>query len=282
MQLPERALTALERHTSEPTQVQQPTPPPQSPSPRKGPSENPRDLRLIRTFLFLRKATCSDECCLFRRFCKISAVFRFWRPVLNTWPRRFNRIFGKGHAASTIFWSEYAARGFGRIAATASKSGAAWCARGIGQIRRQKRKKGSGGGKMGCLPARPCTQTAGTDHRRSGKRSSSRNSARLSATRIGGRAKPSMSILTPKSEHTKLRTQRCSNRAYPRASTAVAPQLPRVLRGQADAICARTAHTHAPPPLFFVCMSARASVYASAPLRKIVVKRYTSTPWCTG
>ena len=76
----------------------------------------------IRTFLFLRKATCSAECCLFRRFCKISAVFRFWRPVLNTWPHRFERIFGKGHAASTIFWSEYAARGFGRIAATASKS----------------------------------------------------------------------------------------------------------------------------------------------------------------
>ena len=134
---------------------------------------------------------------------------------------------------------------------------------------------------MGCLPARPCTQTAGTDHRRSGKRSSSRNSARLSAMRIGRRAKPSMSMLLPKSEHTKLRTQRCSNRAYPRASTAVAPQLPWVRRGQADAICARTAHTHAPPPLFFVCMSARASVYASAPLRKIVVKRYTSTPICS-
>ena len=68
-------------------------------------------------FPFLRKATDSDECCLFRRFCKISAVFRFWRPVLNTWPHRFDRFFGKGHAASTIFRREYAARGLGRIAA---------------------------------------------------------------------------------------------------------------------------------------------------------------------
>ena len=73
--------------------------------------------KAIRTFLFLRKATDSDECCLFRRFWKISAVFHFWRPVLNTWPHRFDRIFGKGHAASTIFRREYAARGLGRIAA---------------------------------------------------------------------------------------------------------------------------------------------------------------------
>ena len=83
----------------------------------------------ITTLLFLRKATDSDECCLFRRFWKISAVFHFWRPVLNTWPHRFDRIFGKGHAASTIFRREYAARGFGaHRSAKPSKSRAA-CAR---------------------------------------------------------------------------------------------------------------------------------------------------------
>ena len=48
--IPEPTLTALKRYTIEPTQVQQPTPPPQSPSPRKGPSENPRDLTLVRSW----------------------------------------------------------------------------------------------------------------------------------------------------------------------------------------------------------------------------------------
>jgi hypothetical protein len=66
----------------------------------------------IRTFQILRKATNSAECCLFRRFFQISAVFLFWRTVLNTRPRRFDRIFAKGQAASTIFRREYAARGF--------------------------------------------------------------------------------------------------------------------------------------------------------------------------
>jgi hypothetical protein len=51
-QIPERALTALRQHTREPTQVQQPAPPPQSPPRRglkqKGPSEDPRDLKLVR------------------------------------------------------------------------------------------------------------------------------------------------------------------------------------------------------------------------------------------
>ncbi len=79
-------------------------------------------MKVIRTFLFLRKATDSDECCLFRRFWKISAVFRFWRPVLNTWPHRFDRFFGKGHAASTKFGREYAARGFGAVIPKAPKS----------------------------------------------------------------------------------------------------------------------------------------------------------------
>ena len=67
----------------------------------------------IRTFQILRKATNSAECCLFRRFCKISAVFLFWWTVLNTRPRRLDRIFAKGQAASTIFRREYAGRGLG-------------------------------------------------------------------------------------------------------------------------------------------------------------------------
>ena len=81
--------------------------------PRPSPMDVPSVL-FIRTFQILRKATNSAECCLFRRFCKISAVFLFWRTVLNTRPRRFDRIFAKGQAASTIFRREYAARGFGR------------------------------------------------------------------------------------------------------------------------------------------------------------------------
>jgi hypothetical protein len=56
--------------------------------------QSTRSQSRIRFFLFLRKATDSAECCLFR-FCKISAVFYFWRTVLNTWPRRFDRIFRK-------------------------------------------------------------------------------------------------------------------------------------------------------------------------------------------
>ena len=85
----------------------------------------------IRTFQILRKATNSAECCLFRRFCKISAVFLFRRTVLNTRPRRFDRIFAKGQAASTIFRREYAARGLGaRAKASKSRAGggeAGWC-----------------------------------------------------------------------------------------------------------------------------------------------------------
>jgi hypothetical protein len=86
---------------------------------------------IIRTFQILRKATNSAECCLFRRFCKISAVFLFRRTVLNTRPRRFDRIFAKGQAASTIFRREYAARGLGaRAKASKSRAGggeAGWC-----------------------------------------------------------------------------------------------------------------------------------------------------------
>jgi hypothetical protein len=62
--LPERTLTALQRHTTEPTQVQQPTPPSQSPSPQKGPkgpSEN-----LSKYILFCRITVnlvqISDDC----------------------------------------------------------------------------------------------------------------------------------------------------------------------------------------------------------------------------
>jgi hypothetical protein len=80
----------------------------------------------------LRKATNSAECCLFRRFFKISAGFLFWRTVLNTRPRRFDRIFAKGQAASTIFRREYAARGFAahvpkRLSPAAGGGEAAWC-----------------------------------------------------------------------------------------------------------------------------------------------------------
>ncbi len=85
------------------------------------PGLGPSLSNFIRTFQILRKATNSAECCLFRRFCKISAVFLFRRTVLNTRPRRFDRIFAKGQAASTIFRREYAARGLG-ARAKASKS----------------------------------------------------------------------------------------------------------------------------------------------------------------
>ncbi len=90
-----------------------------------------REVADIRTFQILRKATNSAECCLFRRFFQISAGFLFWRTVLNTRPRRFDQIFAKGQAASTIFRREYAARGLGaRAKASKSRAGggeAGWC-----------------------------------------------------------------------------------------------------------------------------------------------------------